>query len=37
VPRQEPPRLDLCTLRVVAPTVPVRDVTLYNQLLGQVP
>jgi transposase len=36
-PEQEPPRLDLCTLRVVAPTVPVRDVTLYNQLLGQVP
>jgi transposase len=36
-PRQEPPRLDLRALRVVAPTVPVRDVTLYNQLLGKVP
>jgi len=36
-PRQERPRLDLHSLRVVAPTVPVRDVTLYNQLLGKVP
>jgi hypothetical protein len=36
-PRQEPPRLDLRALRVVAPAVPVRDVTLYNQLLRKVP
>ena len=37
MPRQERPRLDLHSLRVVAPTVPVRDVTLYNQLLRKVP
>ena len=37
VPREEQPRLDLRALRVVAPTVPVRDVTLYNQLLRKVP
>jgi hypothetical protein len=36
-PKQEPPRLDLRSLRVIAPMVPVRDVTLYNQLLGKVP
>jgi transposase len=36
-PRQEPPRLDPRALRVVAPAVPVRDVTLYNQLLRKVP
>ena len=33
-PRCEPVRLDLQSLRVASPVVPVRDVALYNQLLG---
>lgn len=33
-PRTPPPRLDLAALGLVAPSVPVRDVSLYNQLLA---